>query len=455
VDDVELLDEPYFQDGSVATTVRTTVLAGVSYATAAGNDALSHLEQPFCPGPGGLHDFVCGSGQTGLGIVVASGTTLNCFLQWNDPVGGSANDYELLAVDAASQQLLALSNNLQTGTQDPFEFISWTNPRAQPRDILIGIRLVQGQSRLLDLFCFDEDSPIQFPIDQPGGSIFGHAAVAEVLTVAAIDAKSPGLTTVESFSSEGPVQIFFPSPETRHKPDLAGFDDVSTTLPSPFSPFFGTSAAAPHVAAVAALLLHKNPFLTPAEIQSAIASTAAPIGTPTVDVAGTGRLDALAATNAVPVPHCLTDSACNDGNVCVVARACQAGACTAGAPLNCDDGIACTADACLPSTGCVHTIAAGPGGVLCVWAVARHSDACAGASVPPSADRHVMHAAGLIQSALTATRPPRVHRLLGHAQRTLRSVRPILMRAKHQRKISSQCGKGLIGALHDSLGRLR
>jgi subtilisin family serine protease len=507
VDDVGLYDEPYFQDGPVASTVRSAVQAGVSYATAAGNDALSHIEQPFCLGPGGFHDFVCGSGVTGNEVDVPPGTTLTCVLQWNDPLGASANDYDLYAVDAVFGTLLQFGNNVQNGTQDPFEYITWSNPLGVTVPVLIGIPLNHGQARLLDLYCFDDQYSVPFiTVDIPGSSIFGHAAVPEVVTAAAIDAMSPGLTTIEQFSSQGPVPIFFPSPETRHKPDLAGFDDVSTTLAS-FSPFKGTSAAAPHVAAVAALLLNKNPFLTPAQIQTALTSTADPIGTPTVDVAGTGRLDALAAANAVPVPQCVTDSACNDGNpcngvetcrsgvcaagtplncddanpctadacnpmvgcqhtpvadgtacsdgnICTVGQTCQAGACTAGAPVNCDDGIACTADACVTGTGCVHTIADGPAGVSCVWAVARQSNACAGASVPPSADRHVMNAVGLIDSALTTTRPPRARRLFGNAKQTLGSVGPMLKKATRKGKISSSCDNSLAGALDEDLGRL-
>src|SRR5262245_66191234 len=103
-------------------------------------------------------------------------------------------------------------------------------------------------------------------------SIFGHAAVTEAVTVAAIDADDPGLDTVERFSSQGPVRLAFP-PETRAKPDLAGFDGVNTSVPG-FAPFFGTSAAAPHVAAIAALLLERNPFITPATIRSVLNATA-------------------------------------------------------------------------------------------------------------------------------------------------------------------------------------
>jgi subtilisin family serine protease len=368
VDDVTFTDEPFFQDGPVASTVLSAVQAGVSYFTAAGNFAQVHVEQQYCPGPQGLHDFACGSGVVAVGMLVPPGGQVQCFLQWNDLFGGSANNYDLLAVDTLGD-LLDASTMPQDGTQDPYEFVTWTNPLPFAVEVHVGIVLVSGAPRLLDLFCprpSEEPGSLLFVAPTPGGSIFGHAAVPEVVTAAAIDVMIPGLTTVEPYSSQGPVPIFFPAPETRHKPDLAGFDDVSTTLPPHYSPFKGTSAAAPHVAAVAALLLNKNPFLTPAQIQTALTSTADPIGTPTVDIAGTGRLDALAAlaaANAVPAPQCLTDSACNDGNPCNGVETCRSGVCAAGTPLNCDDANPCTTDACNPTTGCQHR--PGADGIAC------------------------------------------------------------------------------------------
>ena len=47
----------------------------------------------------------------------------------------------------------------------------------------------------------------------------------------------------------------------RQKPDFTGADGVDTSVRG-FRPFFGTSAAAPHLAAIAALVLSGNPGTT-------------------------------------------------------------------------------------------------------------------------------------------------------------------------------------------------
>jgi hypothetical protein len=62
-------------------------------------------------------------------------------------------------------------------------------------------------------------------------------------------------------------------------------------------------------------------------------------------------------------------TACNDVSVCNGAETCLSGVCTAGTPLNCDDGNPCTADVCDPVAGCRHTPVANgtacPDGSLC------------------------------------------------------------------------------------------
>lgn len=72
-------------------------------------------------------------------------------------------------------------------------------------------------------------------------------------------------------------------------------------------------------------------------------------------------------------PRPLTDgTGCADDNPCNGEETCQAGQCTQGADLDCDDGEACTEDSCQPAVGCVH--ASLPEGTDCD----RDGDVCTG-----------------------------------------------------------------------------
>jgi subtilisin family serine protease len=83
------------------------------------------------------------------------------------------------------------------------------------------------------------------------------------------------------------------------KPDIAAADGVSTRTPF-FSPFFGTSAAAPHAAGVAALVKSANPAATGAQIFNALTGTALDIRAVGIDRdSGYGIVMAPAAVNAI------------------------------------------------------------------------------------------------------------------------------------------------------------
>jgi hypothetical protein len=51
---------------------------------------------------------------------------------------------------------------------------------------------------------------------------------------------------------------------------------------------------------------------------------------------------------------------CSDANACKAATTCSGGKCASGVAMDCDDGTACTKDACDPKLGCVWTPLAGP-----------------------------------------------------------------------------------------------
>lgn len=101
-----------------------------------------------------------------------------------------------------------------------------------------------------------------------GPVTFGHNSAQGAMGVAAYAFYAPFVP--EAFSSPGPSTIYFDkqnkryrTPQVRQKPDMAAMDGANTTFfttdsivdADTFPNFFGTSAAAPHAAAIAALVL--------------------------------------------------------------------------------------------------------------------------------------------------------------------------------------------------------
>jgi hypothetical protein len=97
---------------------------------------------------------------------------------------------------------------------------------------------------------------------------YGHNSAAGAISVAAYAFYAPFIP--EGFTSPGPSTIYFDKDskrlrrvEYRQKPDLAAMDGANTTFftsdttadEDTFPNFFGTSASAPHAAAIAALVL--------------------------------------------------------------------------------------------------------------------------------------------------------------------------------------------------------
>jgi len=104
---------------------------------------------------------------------------------------------------------------------------------------------------------------------------------------------------VAYFSSRGPVSPFY------IKPDLVapGAFINTTDTNGNYKISSGTSFAAPHVAGTAALILQKNPELTPQEVKSILMTTTDIVYDQfndrfPIDVSGTGRISASNAINA-------------------------------------------------------------------------------------------------------------------------------------------------------------
>ena len=219
--------------------------AGVSCHSAAGNDAQDHYAAPFK-----RHERLRAPRLRRHRPVQhlrrdrrPAGKTLDCVLQWNDPFGASSNDYDLAVYDLTQSPPVVVtdSTNPQTGSQDPFETVSLQNVGSNIGRAGVAIRRVHGDVRDLKLFCFGGET---YQYLTPAGSIIGHPAVPGVVAVGAVALASRDI--IEPFSSQGPVEIAFPAPESRAKPDIVGIDGVTPMpLPSARSSDLGRRAARP------------------------------------------------------------------------------------------------------------------------------------------------------------------------------------------------------------------
>ena len=329
VDDVTYFGEPAFQDGIVAQGVNTAVANGCFYFSSAGNsgnlnDGQSGVwEGDFAaaaanpPGvTGTAHMF--GGGSNSILITVDSPSFFT--LQWSDAAGASANDYDLYLFDGGLTTVFDVSNDTQNGTQNPFEIIdSQTFEDA-------GLRLVivrrTGLARYLHL-----NTNRGRLSGGTAGQTFSHNAAANAFTVAAVNVATAtggafvggGTNPVETYSSDGPRRIFYSAAgaaitpgnfsstggSVLQKPDLAAADCVATATPG-FNPFCGTSAAAPHAAAIAALMLQAAggpTSLTLAQMRAAISARSLDIEAAGVDRdSGSGIMDALGVVARVHPP---------------------------------------------------------------------------------------------------------------------------------------------------------
>ena len=134
--------------------------------------------------------------------------------------------------------------------------------------------------------------------------------ISAVVSVGATDIND----AIASFSSRGPVTWSTISPFNDYaynpgmgliRPDIAAPGSNIKSLDYHSNTGYadgwsGTSMATPCVAGVMALMLEKNPNLTPAEIDYAIETNALELGTAGKDnIYGSGRINALAAINAL------------------------------------------------------------------------------------------------------------------------------------------------------------
>jgi len=363
VDDVSYPAEPMFQNGLIAQAVNQVVRGGVSYFTSAANNGRNAYES-LGLNPGLLYGAVVHDFNSGplfdpyQSITVPVGATITIVLQWDQPFrslnplgSGSQNDLNIYLTDRSgqflpnsSQYIAGKENNLG---RDPVEILQFSNDGSRGTEFNV---VIQARSGFLPGYMkyviFKGPNPAineynsQNPFTgSPSGTVYGHANSPFAEAVGASPFYDP--LQLENFSSGGSTPLFFDDfgnpffgdpglPRTgvtfdsfgnrlvvtTGQPRIVAPNNTNTTffgqdIPQDldlFPNFSGTSAAAPHAAAVAALMMQANPNLigNPATVYGILESTAIDMddpATPFFDfgpdfASGFGLINAFSAVNA-------------------------------------------------------------------------------------------------------------------------------------------------------------
>lgn len=278
--------------GMLADLVQLAVDRGVFWATAAGNSRESHWGGAFFDPddddrldfPGGEINF--GGPGTGGTFLIHPGFTFRVFVRWDDwTLVDQGYDVVLFRWDGRSwrEQSANGGRDRQRGAagQTPTEAASVvTTGDSAPYGFQIR-RIRADRPANFEILTLLELSPTSFvwvPLDSrlAARSLHNLADAPAAVTVGAIEAIEPFVQ--QEFSSEGPTN----GPGGTAvggtvKPDIAAYDGVSTATYGPRG-FFGTSAATPHVAAAAALVLSAHPGWTPEQVRDFLEDRALDLG---------------------------------------------------------------------------------------------------------------------------------------------------------------------------------
>ncbi len=307
VDDVSYFAELTYQNGIIAQAVNEVANQGVAYFSSAGNDGKEGYQGAWVSGATQtlnnqsytLMQFA--PGQDYINVRVAASQIF--ILQWDQPGAsaggpGATSDLDVFLVnqDGTTIRGGAVASNIGGDPVEVFRFTATGATIGSTLQLRVGVRngsAAPGEIRLIasgNGAAVDLENPLS---NTNEGTLYGHHAVEGGMGIAATSfARTPlagfNPPVAETFSSRGTQKILYDDNGARlAAPEYYGVavtavDGGNTTFfasdsaadPDSFPNFFGTSAAAPDAAAVAALMLQANPNLNGADIRALMQSTA-------------------------------------------------------------------------------------------------------------------------------------------------------------------------------------
>lgn len=303
-----------FQNGAAAQAAQNAVDQGIVVITAAGNNGKIAYQSAY-RSDGTTFDF---GGKTFEALDFDASTSTDFFqdinatkdqtavlplLTWSEPNGQVKSNFEMFLLNSPSlptnlgDNILAISATpSQTAINYPLKELIYPTAKDQKSYLVIG-RELNGAAApeqikwISNANGLDRTTKYEYinstTAETGSSSIFGVANLPEVIAVGAADQNfNSSLATVREYSSRNSSEIIFDDtgnqifdPEPRVKPDIIAPDGVSTTVAG-FENFRGTSAAAPHIAGIVALMQQAAggaDALSPQQILEILQDTAAPL----------------------------------------------------------------------------------------------------------------------------------------------------------------------------------
>eukprot|EP00899_Mesostigma_viride_P027136 jgi/Mesvir1/7607/Mv06338-RA.1 len=338
VDDVLYATEPVYFDGTIAAAVNAaTKSGGAVYVSAAGNFGDNSYEGPFTPlgGTGPAHDFDPSTNESSTLTLTGdfAAAPVCVVLQWecewatqgpwvakgqSSSAGGGGGGGCMSDLDLSIEaiELEGWDSHSDNIGGDPVELICLQTNSTR---VSISVTLVAGDPPPnLKIIVLSSSVHLAPPPGGTGSStVVGHAAAESAISVGAAfyndtPAWNPDLRAarLEPFSSKGGTRILYdeagnslgPEGVVRQTPTVVGPDGGNATFTFPIgfdvqikgvpTSFFGTSAAAAHVAGVLALYMGAIGSVmalpTPASVKSLVESVALNMSDPAGYDAWTG-----------------------------------------------------------------------------------------------------------------------------------------------------------------------